>query len=148
MNKVALITGGNSGIGRATAQLMSESGYDVVISGRNEVGLQRVAQELGVSWTLADMGKMDDINALGARFPDGLDVLVNNAGIGSLIPFGLYREEDFLLHFNINVQGPIFLMQVLFTARGAPRRCDDPIFTPRGPPVTPQQDSLLVLRRA
>jgi NAD(P)-dependent dehydrogenase (short-subunit alcohol dehydrogenase family) len=123
MNKLALITGGNSGIGRATAQLMSEAGYEVVISGRNEAELGRAAQELGVSSTLADMGKMDDVKALGARFSDGLDVLVNNAGIASLIPLGLYREEDFWLHFGINVQGPIFLMQELLSALEQRRGC-------------------------
>jgi NAD(P)-dependent dehydrogenase (short-subunit alcohol dehydrogenase family) len=113
VNKTALITGGSSGIGLATAQLMHETGYRVVISGRNQPELERTAEQTGIAYILADLGKMGDVRALATHFADGLDVLVNNAGIASLIPFGLYSEDVFWRHFSINVQGPIFLIQEL-----------------------------------
>ncbi len=117
MKKNALVTGGNSGIGFATAKLLKERGYEVYISGRNRDKIDLAATELGITGLVADMSNLDDVRSLAANFLDsGLDVLVNNAGIAKFIPIGLYEEEDFDEHINTNLKGPLFLIQALLPA--------------------------------
>jgi len=114
MKKIALVTGGNSGIGYATAKLLKEKGYEVFISGRDANRLQQAADELGVNSVLADMSKPDDIKKLAATFSEsGLDVLVNNAGIAKLISLDKVTLEEFSEVFDINVRGPILLIKEL-----------------------------------
>ena len=84
MQKTALITGGNSGIGYAVAELLKEKNYRVFISGRNESRVFKAAKELGVEPLIADMGDMNAVKRLASVFAkEGLDILVNNAGTGS-----------------------------------------------------------------
>jgi NAD(P)-dependent dehydrogenase (short-subunit alcohol dehydrogenase family) len=115
MKGSVLVTGGNSGIGRAIAKLMKQEGYDVTISGRNETALEATARELGTRYIVADMDNLNNVRMLAGYFRN-LDVLVNNAGIGSVIPIGRYTEEDFGRHMNINVRAPLFLIQELLPA--------------------------------
>lgn len=84
-SKVAVVTGGGSGIGKATAIRFAEEGAKVIIVGRREEKLQEVVAENGnISYVAADLTKTEDvtkvINAVKERFDGHLDILVNNAG--------------------------------------------------------------------
>jgi len=117
MKKIALVTGGNSGIGYATAKLLKEKNYEVFISGRNSDRLKQAADELGVKSVLADMSKPEDIHKLAAGFLEsGLDVLVNNAGITKPIFISEFTLNDFSEIFNVNVRGPLLLIRDLLPA--------------------------------
>lgn len=114
--KVVLVTGGNSGIGLATARLFVEEGAKVFITGRRAEQLERVARELGpdVVGVPGDIAKETDLDRLFARISQEagrLDVLVANAGIGELVPFGSYSEEHFEATFGVNVKGTAFTVQ-------------------------------------
>ncbi len=117
MNKIALVTGGNSGIGYATARLLKEKGYDVFISGRHSDRLGQAADELGVESLLADMTNPEDIGKLASHFSEsGLDFLVVSAGIPKTFPIADLTVDDFSEIFNTNVQGPLLLIKELVTA--------------------------------
>ena len=80
-----LITGGNSGIGKATAKLLKERGAHVVIAGRNSSTLQKVSEELHIPFVQADVTKEDEVESLirqTIRKLNNFNVLVNNAGYG------------------------------------------------------------------
>jgi NAD(P)-dependent dehydrogenase (short-subunit alcohol dehydrogenase family) len=117
MPKTALITGGNSGIGYATAYLLKEKGYSVVISGRHKGRVSRAAVEIGVEYIIADMAELKDIKRLASRFQnEGLDVLVNNAAIVRFIPLSELSSTDYSLFFNTNIRGPLELIRELIPA--------------------------------
>jgi 3-oxoacyl-[acyl-carrier protein] reductase len=103
-----LITGGSSGIGKATAKLLIERGSRVAISGRDKAKLTRVAQEIGAIALPYDASLVSDIMAMYAeldRIWGGLDVLVNNAGIGFFGPMDEVAWSDFERIFHTNVFG-------------------------------------------
>jgi 3-oxoacyl-[acyl-carrier protein] reductase len=80
-----LITGGSLGIGKATARLLKDSGSQVAITGRDQVRLEKAAQETGAFPIVADVADPDDVKKTYRVFLErlgGLDCLVNNAGIG------------------------------------------------------------------
>lgn len=115
--KSVLITGGNSGIGFATAQLFKEKGYVVTISGRDPQRVSQAAKKLQVSSLLADMGNPKDIKQLASHFiENGLDVLVNNAAIAKFIPLSMCSLEDYNLFYEVNLRGPLLLIQELLPA--------------------------------
>ncbi|WP_339137984.1 MAG: SDR family oxidoreductase [Candidatus Electrothrix sp. GW3-4] len=117
MKKTALITGGNSGIGYATATLLKKKGYSVVISGRHRDRVKRAAAEIGVEYILADMAKLDDIKRLSLPFQDeGLDVLINNAAIAKFIPLSRLSPSDYSFFFNTNIRGPLELIREVLPA--------------------------------
>lgn len=117
MNKIALITGGNSGIGYATARMFKERGYAVTISGRHPEKVFKAAKELQVEGVVADMARLDDLKALAERFNDsGVDVLVNNAAIATFMPISAHTESDYTLFLNTNIRGPMALVQALLPA--------------------------------
>ena len=66
-NKTVLVTGGGSGIGYATAKFLIEKGNRVVISGRNEEKLEKVAKELGLNYIVCDVTDADAVRALVAK---------------------------------------------------------------------------------
>lgn len=114
MQKTALVTGGNSGIGYATAKLLKEKNYAVTICGRDPGRVEQAAKELGVTGIVADMGDVAQVQKLAARFADKpLDVLVNNAGVARFIPLQFTSQTDFDELFNINVRGPLELIKTL-----------------------------------
>ena len=78
-----LVTGGTSGIGRATAQLFGDRGAKVVVSGRDEARGQEVAAETGGRFIRADLASPEDVQRLAAEAGE-VDVLVNNAGFWEL----------------------------------------------------------------
>ena len=103
-----LITGGTSGIGREIARLLAEQGAKVVICGTREAALKRTVGDLGIIGRLADVTRPADVDALFAFTLDrlgGLDVLVNNAGIGHFSPLVDTSVEDFQRLWEVNVKG-------------------------------------------
>lgn len=112
--KTALITGGNSGIGYATAALFKQQGYDVTITGRDAGRVDQAATQIGVSGIVADMAKLEDIQRIAQYFSNRpLDVLVNNAAVAKFMPISEHSPEDFQLFFDTNIRGPLALIQAL-----------------------------------
>jgi len=83
--KRILITGGSSGLGKAMAKALVDCGAEVLITGRDEAKVERVAAELGCWGMAADAAKEADIQKVFESIDgawNGIDVLINNAGIG------------------------------------------------------------------
>jgi len=117
MMKNILVTGGNSGIGYATAALAKARNYDVTICGRDTERVASAAETLGVRAVDADMADPEQIKVLASHFNDaGLDALVNNAAIAKFMSIKDHTLDDFDGFFNINVRGPLLLIQALVPA--------------------------------
>ena len=115
-NKIAVITGGSTGIGLATAQRFIEEGAQVVITGRNQEALELAVAELGDRATgiRGDVANLDDLDHLFAQVQQQfgrIDVLFANAGIAPFVPIEAVTEEHFDGLFNINVRGLFFTVQ-------------------------------------
>jgi len=114
--KIALITGGSTGIGLASAKLFQEEGAQVILTGRNSAGLAAAQKELGPGALAiaSDTSKLKDIRSLieTIRQKFGrIDILFANAGIARFQPFGGIEESFFDEHFDINVKGLFFTVQ-------------------------------------
>lgn len=115
-NKVALVTGGNSGIGLATAKLFVQEGAKVVISGRREEALIEAVNEIGgdSSYVVADAKEFGaakkSIDAVVSQYGN-IDILFLNAGIAQFAPMSDITEEHFDDHFNTNVKNPFFTIK-------------------------------------
>jgi len=114
--KVAVVTGGNSGIGLATAKEFKEQGAQVVISGRDQRTLDAAKREIGgdVLTVQADVSDPADIDKLFAAVKDKfgrVDVLFVNAGIGKFAPLEAVTEEFFDEVMDINFKGAYFTIQ-------------------------------------
>ena len=114
--KVALITGGNSGIGLATAKLFIKEGAFVYITGRKETSLAEANKVLGEqSQSIkVDVSKLDDISRMYdviAERHQQLDIVVANAGGGEFSALGEYTEDHYSRTFDANVKGLIFTVQ-------------------------------------
>ena len=114
--KVALVTGGNSGIGLATAKRFREEGAKVVISGRNQKTLDEAVKQLGkdVLAVRADVSKSEDLVRLYSTISQKLgkiDVLFANAGIYKFVPFEATSEALYDELFDINAKGVYFTIQ-------------------------------------
>ena len=114
--KVALVTGGNSGIGLATAKRFREEGAKVVISGRNQKTLDEAVKQLGkdVLAVRADVSKSEDLARLYSTISQKLgkiDVLFANAGIYKFVPFETTSEALYDELFDINAKGVYFTIQ-------------------------------------
>ena len=110
-NKVAVVTGGNSGIGYATAKHFKESGATVVITGRSGKKVATAAQDLGVKGIVADVMDLTQIDNLVAQVGQELgkvDILFVNAGVIYPTPVGQNTEEMFDLQVGINFKGAVF----------------------------------------
>ncbi len=115
-NKIAVITGGSTGIGLATAQRFIKDGAQVVITGRNQEALELAVAELGNQATgiRGDVANLEDLDRLFAQVKNQfgrIDVLFANAGIAPFVPFEAVTEEHFDGLFNINVRGLFFTVQ-------------------------------------
>jgi NAD(P)-dependent dehydrogenase (short-subunit alcohol dehydrogenase family) len=115
-NKVALITGGTSGIGLETARLFRDEGARVIVTGVNPAGLKEASRQLGkdVLVLRADLRVRTDIDALMAAIRDKfrkLDILFANAGIGSAAPLESVTEDQVDEQFAINFKGIFFAVQ-------------------------------------
>lgn len=114
--KVAVVTGGNSGIGLATAQRFHQEGAQVVISGRDQKTLDQAVKTIGqnVLAIRADVSKLADLDRLFKAVADKfgkIDVLFANAGIAKLAPITESTEAMFDETFDVNVKGVYFTIQ-------------------------------------
>ncbi len=115
-NKTALITGGNSGIGLATARLFVAEGAKVAITGRNQTTLEAAAKELG-SGLVAFQADMTDVAAIEKAVATAvqklghLDILFANAGIADATPLGKTSLDKFEEILKTNVTGVFFTIQ-------------------------------------
>jgi NAD(P)-dependent dehydrogenase (short-subunit alcohol dehydrogenase family) len=114
--KVAVITGGNSGMGLATAQRFVAEGAYVFITGRRQAELDKAVKQIGrnVTGVRGDVSNLADLERLYATVKEKkgvIDVLFANAGIGSFAPIGSITEEHFDGIFGINVRGLLFSVQ-------------------------------------
>jgi len=112
--KIAIVTGGSKGIGRATALALAQEGVDVAICARGMEDLEAAAAEIRAATgrkvlaVQADMGNPDDIKNLVATTVaelGGVDILVNNAVNSKAAPFMDLADEDWLNHINVKVMG-------------------------------------------
>ncbi|MEG9439030.1 glucose 1-dehydrogenase [Edaphobacter sp. HDX4] len=114
--KIALVTGGNSGIGLATAKRFVAEGAKVIITGRRKENLDAAVKEIGSDATgiQADASKLEDIDRVYAEIKKQygrLDVLFVNAGGGEFATIDAVTEEHFDKTFNTNVKGLFFTVQ-------------------------------------
>jgi NAD(P)-dependent dehydrogenase (short-subunit alcohol dehydrogenase family) len=123
--KRALITGGTSGIGSATARAMAQEGASVIITGRDEGRGATAADEIrqaggDARFLAADLTRADQVSRV-AREAGDVDILVNCAGFYAVSPIGEVDSETFDRHFLVNVKAPFFLVGALapgMAARG------------------------------
>ncbi len=114
--KIALVTGGSSGIGLATAQQFVKEGAYVYITGRRQSELDKAVKAIGkqVTAVRADASNLSDLDRLFAQIKQEkgkLDVVFANAGGGSLLPLGAITEEHYSQTFDTNVKGVLFTVQ-------------------------------------
>ncbi|MDB5311093.1 MAG: dehydrogenase, short-chain alcohol dehydrogenase like protein [Gemmataceae bacterium] len=114
--RIALITGGNSGIGLATAERFVNEGAAVVITGRRQAELDEAVRHIGKNVTAVrgDVSNLADLDRLyeAVRREHGrIDFLVANAGVPTWAPLGSITEADFDATFNTNVRGLLFTVQ-------------------------------------
>jgi NAD(P)-dependent dehydrogenase (short-subunit alcohol dehydrogenase family) len=120
---VALITGGTSGIGLATAHKFAEQGFDLVLLARHAEGLRTAEQQLArygrqVTGLVADLSTPAHLPAIVAAVHAAcprLDVLVNNAGLAKFAPVADYNAQDYEALFDFNVRVPFQLIQALLS---------------------------------
>ena len=114
--KIAVITGGNSGIGLATAKRFVEEGAQVVITGRREKELKEAAALIGrnVTTVAGDISRLEDLDRLYAVVKEKhghIDILFANAGAGTVAPLAAATEAHFDQTFDVNVKGLFFTVQ-------------------------------------
>ncbi|GCE21292.1 glucose 1-dehydrogenase [Dictyobacter kobayashii] len=114
--KVAVITGGNSGIGLATAQRFVAEGAYVYITGRRQSELDAAVRQIGKNVTAVqgDVSNLADLDRLYATVQQQhghIDIVFANAGVGEFVPLGKISEAHFDKIFDINVKGLLFTVQ-------------------------------------
>jgi len=114
--KIAVITGGNSGLGLATAERFVAEGAYVFITGRRQDQLDAAVNTIGrnVTGVQGDVSNLDDLDRLFATVREKkgrIDVLFANAGLGELAPLGHITEAHFDTTFDVNVKGTVFTVQ-------------------------------------
>ncbi|MBE9462134.1 SDR family oxidoreductase [Dyadobacter subterraneus] len=113
-DKLVVITGGNSGIGYATAKEFKSQGATVVITGKRENALDQASKELDVYHKLTDQRNLSQIDDLVAYINDSLgkvDVLFINAGVAFFTPLAYTSEEHFDTMVDVNFKGSFFTLQ-------------------------------------
>lgn len=112
--KTAVITGGNSGIGYATARKFKDLGATVIITGRNAEALDKAATELEVNAIVADQSNLNDLDQMAAQVKEQfghIDVLFINAGVAAFAPVEHMSEDQFDNIMNVNFKGAFFTLQ-------------------------------------
>lgn len=118
--KIALVTGGTSGIGLATAQKFVNEGAYVYITGRRQNELDKAVNQIGKNVTdvQGDISKLEDLDKLYdiiKQEKGKLDILFANAGIGNFLPLGEITEEQVDRTFDINVKGHLYCSKSIIT---------------------------------
>jgi NAD(P)-dependent dehydrogenase (short-subunit alcohol dehydrogenase family) len=116
--KVAVITGGNSGIGLATAQRFVQEGAYVFITGRRQAELDKTVALIGrnVTAVQGDVTKLEDLDGIAAAVKAErgvVDIIVSNAGLTEQALIASLTEEHFDKTFNLMAKAPVFLVQKL-----------------------------------
>src|SRR5436190_8561074 len=114
--KVAVVTGGNSGIGLATAQRFADEGAHVFITGRRQAELDQAVKQIGhgavaVQGDVAKLADLDRLYATIKQQQGRIDVLFANAGGGEMLPLGAITEAHYDQIFGTNVKGLLFSVQ-------------------------------------
>jgi NAD(P)-dependent dehydrogenase (short-subunit alcohol dehydrogenase family) len=114
--KIALVTGGNSGIGLAAATRLVADGAFVFVTGRRKPELDAAVKQIGknVTGVQGDVGKLADLDRLFATIKEQkgqLDIVFANAGLAEPAPLGAITEEMYQRHFDANVKGALFTVQ-------------------------------------
>lgn len=112
-NKIAVVTGGNSGIGYATAIELKAQGAEVIITGRRKEAVETAAQELGVTGLVADQASLADIEQLVATVKEKfgkVDILFINAGVLGGAGIAEATEETFDYVIGVNFKGAFFTL--------------------------------------
>jgi NAD(P)-dependent dehydrogenase (short-subunit alcohol dehydrogenase family) len=125
--KIAVVTGGSTGIGLATAKLFAAEGAKVVVTGRRAAELDAATAAIGADAfaVQGDVAKLDDLDRLYAEVKERygrIDILFANAGLARLAPLEAVDEAHFDLLFDVNVRGLLFTVQKalpLFSQGGA-----------------------------
>ena len=115
-DKIALVTGGSTGIGLASAQELAAQGAKIYITGRRQQELDAAIALIGGSakGNRADVSRLDDLDRVYAQIAEEsgrLDILFANAGGGDMLPLGAITEEHFDRIFGTNVRGVLFTVQ-------------------------------------
>ncbi|WGD55150.1 SDR family oxidoreductase [Bradyrhizobium sp. CB1650] len=114
--KIALITGGSSGIGLETAKLFAKEGAFVFITGRRQAELEKAVAAIGsnakgIRGDIANLGDLDRLFEEIKEVKGRLDILFANAGLGEFAPLGTITEAHFDKTFGVNVRGTLFTVQ-------------------------------------
>lgn len=123
-DKIALVTGGSTGIGLASAQELAAQGAKVYIIGRRQQELDAAIALIGTSakGIRADVSRLDDLDKVYAQIAEEsgrLDILFANAGGGDMLALGAITEEHFDRIFGTNVRGVLFTVQKALPLLGA-----------------------------
>lgn len=111
--KIAVITGGNSGIGYATAKKLKENGAHIIITGRRKEAIEKAADELNATAKIADQSKLNDIENLVSQVKEQfgkVDILLINAGITKFSTIEQTTESLFDEIMNVNFKGAFFTL--------------------------------------
>ena len=121
--KLAIVTGGGSGIGEATAKIFSEAGATVVVTGRRPKPLERVAEEIGghaIACDVSDQAQVRKMFAQALQITGQIDILLNNAGRpGPIAPVAGVDMEAWIQCMNINLVGAMHCLQEAAQIMGA-----------------------------
>ena len=112
-NKIAVVTGGNSGMGYGTAKVLKELGATVIITGRRKDAIDLAAQKLGVTAILSDQAKLEDIDSLVSEVSERfgkVDILYINAGVSGTSTIEKETQVNFDKINNINYRGVFFTL--------------------------------------
>jgi len=114
--KIAVVTGGSSGIGLATAKRFVDEGAHVVITGRREKELTEAASliQKNITTVVGDVSRLEDLDRLFAVVKEKhghIDILFANAGAGTIAPLAVATEAHFDQTFDVNVKGMFFTVQ-------------------------------------
>jgi NAD(P)-dependent dehydrogenase (short-subunit alcohol dehydrogenase family) len=114
--KIALVSGGTSGIGFATAKLFAEQGAIVFVTGRRQAELDAAIAEIGeraigIRGDIANLSDLDGLYEEIKKTKGRLDILFANAGLGEFAPLGSISEAHFDKTFGVNVRGTLFTVQ-------------------------------------